>query len=438
MTASSKKTAQVKPKDQLLELVDTLIEKLPKESHGVYSVLLTEDQNHDTVCSADDGTPLKQYGTYLSTAFLQACICRLPRTEQDPDGIQRALITQKVTKIKEAFSEGKIHHPDGSVTITFRTRENKIAPVPYVSLTPIPLDVPGVQSSCMLLSIDLRQYRQALASAKVDRAGFLADPEQVMPGIMIDGHHRTEGAALSGCLEFNHHVSIYLNIHKRDTYAIFYRINNNQDHPSSLHSAAMKRAAGLLSDDELSASEMVSIMAEQGLFRQHIRMFDGPRDKSLPRVYINSNVMERLLLTWLENNRSCYYKCADRQDMLEQLEAYFRAWKEVYPAAWDDKDHVLTKSMGITLMFRLYGPLCNYINIDAGGSGRRLRQDMVVKALRDCFLPDGEPIEISIGDSLLPLDWSSGNFGSLSSGKGINQLGSILSKRVADQTPAAV
>jgi len=437
MTSSAKKVVQVKPRDQLVALIDEVIDQLPKDCHGVYTVLLTEDQNRDVVNSGDDGAPLKQYGTYLSTALLQACVCRLPRTEQDPDGIQRALITQKVSKIKNDFSEGKIHHPDGSVTITFRSSTNHVAPVPYVTVSPALLDKPGCQSSCVWLSIDLNQYRQALASAKTNQDGFLTEPEKVMPGIMIDGHHRTEGATLSGHKEFNHHVTIYLNIRKRDTYAIFHRINSNQDHPSSLHTAAMKRAAGLLSDDELNASELVSIMAEQGLFCQHIRMFDGPRSKDLPRAYINGNMLEKLLLAWLEANRNCYYKCTDQRDTLENLEAYFSAWKEVYPHAWDEKDHVLTKSMGITLMFRLYASLCNYINITTPGGGQRLRQDMVSKALLECFFDEGSFIEISVGDSTLPLDWSSANFGSLSSGKGINQLSGILSKIISDQTPSA-
>ena len=58
-----------------------------------------------------------------------------------------------------------------------------------------------------------------------------------------------------------------------------------------------------MSDRENTAFDLMDeLNGRAGLFHDRIKMFDGPRARSLPRAYVNSSKMQKLLEHWLEIN----------------------------------------------------------------------------------------------------------------------------------------
>ena len=109
-----------------------------------------------------------------------------------------------------------------------------------------------------------------------------------------------------------------------------------------------------MSDRENTAFDLMDeLNGRAGLFHDRIKMFDGPRARSLPRAYVNSSKMQKLLEHWLEINLQNGFNYTTFSARVEAIETYFSAWKACYPQAWDSSAHVLTKTMGIDILFDL-------------------------------------------------------------------------------------
>ena len=71
--------------------------------------------------------------------------------------------------------------------------------------------------------------------------------------------------------------------------------------------------------------------------------------------------MQKLLEHWLEINLQNGFNYTTFSARVEAIETYFSAWKACYPQAWDSSAHVLTKTMGIDILFDLYGLLSEFM-----------------------------------------------------------------------------
>ena len=82
-----------KTKADILSMLDRMIAQ-----HG--------DAMSIPMLRVDQSDHLKLYTCALTTGFLQAMICRLPRSLENPEGIQRALVMKRVSEIEERLSSG--------------------------------------------------------------------------------------------------------------------------------------------------------------------------------------------------------------------------------------------------------------------------------------------------------------------------------------------
>ena len=208
-----------KTKADILSMLDRMIAQ-----HG--------DAMSIPMLRVDQSDHLKLYTCALATGFLQAMICRLPRSLENPEGIQRALVMKKVSEIEERLSSGPYGFPN-AIVITLRCQDS-----PYITVAPLESRT-GDSSGIVLLTVALHRYREHIAACAADEAGYLLAPEQELLGYMIDGHHRTEGAYAAGKLDYPFLTGVYLDLDLRKMAASFAEINCNQEKPSAIHTNAM-------------------------------------------------------------------------------------------------------------------------------------------------------------------------------------------------------
>ena len=90
-----------------------------------------------------------------------------------------------------------------------------------------------------------------------------------------------------------------------------------------------------------------------------------------------------------------------------------------------EKKHVLVKSMGFQIMLRLF----NVIHTKVSLSGNPTKNDY--KTFIVAYLKNSQ--KFTVGEQVLPLDWSSDFFGSYSSGKGINAITHALTQHISNE-----
>ena len=181
-----------KTKADILSMLDRMIAQ-----HG--------DAMSIPMLRVDQSDHLKLYTCALTTGFLQAMICRLPRSLENPEGIQRALVMKKVSEIEERLSSGPYGFPN-AIVITLRCQDS-----PYITVAPLESRTSD-SSGIVLLTVALHRYREHIAACAADEAGYLLAPEQELLGYMIHGHHRTEGAYAAGKLDYPFLTGVYLDL----------------------------------------------------------------------------------------------------------------------------------------------------------------------------------------------------------------------------------
>ena len=363
----------------------------------------------------DQSDHLKLYTCALTTGFLQAMIYCLPRSLENFEGIQRALVMKKISGIEERLSSGPHGFPN-AIVITLICQDS-----PYITVAPLESRT-GDSSGIVLLTIALHRYREHIAACAADEAGYLLAPEQELLGYMIDGHHRTEGAYAAGKLDYPFLTGVYLDLDLRKMAASFAEINCNQEKPSAIHTNAIRNLSGLMSDRENTAFDLM--------------------DELNGRAYVNSSKMQKLLEHWLEINLQNGFNYTTFSARVEAIETYFSAWKACYPQAWDSSAHVLTKTMGIDILFDLYGLLSEFMRSSILAPGALPEREDFITAIHRCFfdlqeqdgtafyLPKRLELDAQSGESI-PLTWESSTFGGLSSGKGIHFLKGKLREMIA-------
>ena len=363
----------------------------------------------------DQSDHLKLYTCALTTGFLQAMIYCLPRSLENFEGIQRALVMKKISGIEERLSSGPHGFPN-AIVITLICQDS-----PYITVAPLESRT-GDSSGIVLLTVALHRYREHIAACAADEAGYLLAPEQELLGYMIDGHHRTEGAYAAGKLDYPFLTGVYLDLDLRKMAASFAEINCNQEKPSAIHTNAIRNLSGLMSDRENTAFDLM--------------------DELNGRAYVNSSKMQKLLEHWLEINLQNGFNYTTFSARVEAIETYFSAWKACYPQAWDSSAHVLTKTMGIDILFDLYGLLSEFMRSSILAPGALPEREDFITAIHRCFfdlqeqdgaafyLPKRLELDAQSGESI-PLTWESSTFGGLSSGKGIHFLKGKLREMIA-------
>lgn len=364
----------------------------------------------------DQGNQYRMYNGKIRIDATYAIIRRIPRDYDNPDGIQRALKESKVADIEKSSTDDpqRFSSPNAIVIALESTKD-------YVEFLPDPSD-----KSTMYYIVDLEKLHTVISNSETDEDGYIKDESSIFVGTLLDGHHRSSGLYEAGKLNFECPITVYIDLPKEDMAKVFAEINQHQEKPSTVHTLAMKAMAGTLSSlEELAHNITVLLNSERwSILNNRIKDIDGKRPKNLPKPYVTNSTFEKLLQQQVLHH---FPKDLSIPRKARLLNDYFTAWSEVFTDAWnDEKNHVLVKSMGFQIMIRIFSVIFSR----AATNGTTPTKDDYVKFIK-AYLK--EKNTISLDGVQLQLDWSSKNFGSYSSGKGINAISNSLTQHIANE-----
>jgi DGQHR domain-containing protein len=360
---------------------------------------------------------LEMFTVPLRTDLCHLLFQRVPRDYNNTNGIQRAFKAEKITGVKKVSEDDPNYSAPGCIIATVQTTGR-----PWVYLE---WDTDNRRGN---LVVNLTQVESRLADLEPNEEGALQE-ELFKIGYMLDAHHRTEGHYQAGKMALEMSANIYLNLPSKEMARVFAEVNKNQDKPSPTHTIMMEYMAGMLKRDEKDAVDLAEILNkdQNSILYERIKTVDGRLPKGHRRTYVNvktfTDLMTRYVLAKIPGS-----EFATKERVIEN---YFRGWKQVFPEAWADEDkHVLVKSMGFTIMSRLF-PTVFFIASAASRSKAPSKDDFakVVQTLRGMRLDPTDFADIELPGPI-EVDWRSETFGGLSSGKGINMLWSVLDRKL--------
>ena len=395
----------------------------------------------------DQGPDSCLYTAKTNVAFLNTCIERLPRTYENPDGIQRALKSANVEDIEKGHLKGERYDTPNSITIMLKN-ECDFYEVQNIKVKE------GI--ACVVVHLDKIYDYLRSPEALTNEDDFLINPGAATIGYMIDGHHRNEGAYIAAKMLkekngknsqeaywkylYEFPTSIYIGRARKDMPAIFGGINNKQQKPSPIHVMAIRDLShDLEAEEELAARVMERLNEEENsVLKNRIKIFDGRLPKGAPTTFLSNAKMVKLIVGWwkIAARNPSSWRCAGNADSIYKfLNDYFTAYKEVFSEAWDNKKYVLTKTMGFDIIFSI----CNQLTlnaVDISGESRLPDKDAFVSILKRIFFAQDDegntvPVEITLdGENIVPFNWESSIYGAHSSGKGINALKKIVEQLI--------
>lgn len=388
------------------------------------------------IIKVDQGDNSCLYTTKTNVLFLNTCIERLPRDYEHLDGIQRALKLKNVEDIKKGYMKKYPYDTPNSVTILLK--EN----CDFYDVQ----DISGMKElSCLTVHLDKIYDYLKSPKAITNEEDFLVDPESTTIGYMIDGHHRNEGAYAAAQVDENIYnyefpTSIYIGRNKKDMAGIFGGINNKQQKPSPIHTMAIRQMSEDLEEEEFVAARVMEKLNTESdsVLKNRIKICDGRLPKGAPTTFLNNAKLVKLITVWWKEamKNPASWKCKETDESIYRfLNDYFSAYKEVFEEAWDNRNYVLTKTMGFDIIFSI----CNQLTLNAVnmyGISKLPGREEFVTILRQIFFTKDVsgnivPVEILLdGENLVPFNWESSIYGSHSSGKGINLLKKIVERLI--------
>lgn len=430
---------QARKKTELLDMLEMMMRntKSEEKKKDLKIYLIKVDQGPNSCL----------YTAKTNVAFLNACIERLPRNYENPDGIQRALKMKNVEEIEQGHRKNDRYDTPNSITIMLK-KECNFYEVQNIKVKE------GI--ACVVVHLDKIYDYLKSSEAITDEDDFLINPGAATIGYMIDGHHRNEGAYIAAKIlkemngknsdkayqkyMYEFPTSIYIGRDRKDMPAIFGGINNKQQKPSSTHVMAIREMSHDLNDEEALAAGVMEMlnMAEDSILKDRIKIYDGRTPKGMPTTFLNNAKMVKLIMDWwkIAVRNPSSWRCAGEVECIYKfLNDYFAAYKEVFPEAWDNKKYVLTKTMGFDIIFSI----CNQLTLNAVDISRESKlpdKDAFVSILQKIFFTHDSagnvvPVEIELdGENIVPFNWESSIYGSHSSGKGINALKKIVEQLI--------
>lgn len=373
------------------------------EDHGA-TVKLPLTQLHQ-----DDDTLMVMMP--LETNLCHLLFQRLPRDMNNPEGIQRAFKPQKIEEIARLAKQPGYTTPGSIVVSIDRDR-------PWTSVNWDKDERRG------WLTVDLKTVEKNLRASDPDETGAL-DESKFMIGYMIDAHHRTEGHFQANKPDFEMAAVAYLDLPRPEMAEVFVNVNEKQEKPSPTHVIAMRNMAGLLKGDAKTAYDLAETMNKnpKSILYERVKLYDGRLAKDTTKTYVNLKPFVDLLQGYVIK------ELLDEPPAKQQkiTESYFRAWSTVFDEAWqDEKNHVLVKAMGFSVMCRLF-PTIYGIALHKSATPNQKEFESVLQELKRMTIDPNDFDDIPVPDGA-PLDWESRVFGVMSSGKGIAALARALDK----------
>lgn len=305
-----------------------------------------------------------------------------PRTEDNPDELQRVVNTKRAKEIGSWLQE-----------------QNSLLPNAIV--------------------IDLKDNVEITNTNLSDQVHIsFPDPEKndnCKVAYILDGQHRVKGFEFADGIEFDLAVIAVHNVTESVRAKLFIDINSKQVKVDERLLLDLMAGTKILENDDERIYKVIKGLNDEPSSALYNLIQFLPEQKG---KWIKNTTMLSLLKPHLANGGVLYNKTTGEQ--IEIFNSYFNAFKEVFDIAWGDKKKfILSKSMGFEIMtgvFREVKQRCDLFE------GRMLNKDSFknqINSIKDksitLRLKDGSTIEI-------PLNWSSQSMGQFSSKQWIREI----------------
>jgi DGQHR domain-containing protein len=310
----------------------------------------------------------------MSSALLKKITFVTPRSEENPDELQRVYSEPRAREIGDWIKE-----------------ENSLLPNAIV--------------------VDFKDDVEIEPTADPDIVTItLPDPDETEnPKIayILDGQHRVKGFEFSDGVEFDLAVIAVHNVSDSVRGKIFIDINSKQVKVDERLLLDLMAGTKSLAQDDDRVYQVIKGLDSNTDSPLHGRIQFLPEQKN--KWVKNTNLFKNLK-PHISNGGVLYSKTTAQQT--EILASYFSAFKAVFPDQWDDaKNYVLTRNQGIELMCGIFREVKHRCDLYERQSYTRHAFVNQVKVLK------GKTLKITLEGNqkiTIPLDWNVAQFGKLS------------------------
>lgn len=332
-------------------------------------------------------TVLKQkdkilYMFKMKSSLLNKVSFVTPRSEDNPDELQRVVNVPRAKEIGKWLQE-----------------ENSLLPNAIV--------------------IDLKENVEIIQTGHPDQVTItIPNPDETDDckiAYILDGQHRVKGFDYSDGIEFELPVIAVHDVTEAVRAKLFIDINSKQVKVDERLLLDLMAGTKILASDDDRVYEVIKGLDNEPSSALHHKIQFLPEQKD---KWTKNTTMLAYLKPHIGNGGVIYNKTTAQQ--IEIFNAYFNAWREVFPDEWDNpKTSVLTKSMGfeiITGIFREIKQRCDLYE------GRQLNKDSFKNQIK--FLKD-KSIVLRLKDNStipIPLNWTTNSMGQFSNKQFIREI----------------
>ncbi|MHA1221954.1 MAG: DGQHR domain-containing protein [Candidatus Heimdallarchaeaceae archaeon] len=323
------------------------------------------------------------------------------KSKDNPEALERQLVKRKVKDINDRANQRDIYFPNAII-------------VNIIDFKRVEVVEKENDSNSVTLKISLPEGgTNEVLESKEGKIGYI-----------IDGQHRIEG--LQNYPDFTLPVVMFNNVNKDIAYKTFAEINRNQEKVKNLLLNYIRWEIEDYGADDTSPRAFEIVMDlnthEDSPLKDNIRIFEDEKKK-----WINQPTLQKLVNKVISEDGPIFsWNKAQQTDVIKN---YLNAWKRVYPDAWNKQTrekYVLTKAMGITIIFHLFERFFNRCSLYENNHSIEAFENQI-KLLKD--------VEILIGTEAISLDWDRERFGKMSSGKGIRALTRHILRSIPQSGP---
>ena len=232
---------------------------------------------------------------------------------------------------------------------------------------------------------------------------------------ILDGQHRVRGFDYSDGIEFDLAVVAVHNMSESVRAKLFIDINSKQIKVDERLLLDLMAGTRILESDDERIYEVIKGLDSEPSSALHGKIQFLPEQKN---KWLKNTAIMSLLKPHLGNGGCIYTKTTAQK--IEIMNAYFNAVREVFPNEWNDqKNHVLTKSVGFEILLGIFGCIKNRCDLYERKALNKLSFTNQIAFLKDksvlLRLKDKSTISID-------LNWTSNSMGQFSNKQWIREI----------------
>ena len=324
----------------------------------------------------------KLYLFKINSALLNKIAYVTPRSEEDPDELQRVVNIPRAKEIGSWLKE-----------------ENSLLPNAIV--------------------IDLKKDVEIETTAIPDQVTIsIPNPDDTADckiAYILDGQHRVKGFEYSDGLEFDLAVIAVHNVTEGVRAKLFIDINSKQVKVDERLLLDLMAGVKMLASDDDRVYEVIKGLNEEASSALHNTIQFLPEQKG---KWIKNTSMLILLKPHIGNGGVIYNKTTSQQ--IEIFNSYFNAWKDVFEEEWNSPEtHVITKSVGFAIMTGIFREIKQRCDLY---EAKQLNKDSFTNQIS---VLKGKSITLKLKDKQLveiPLNWTKNSIGQFSAKQWITEI----------------